>query len=888
MRTALPVFVLLAATCTTAQASGLLIPEDKKLPPLAMVNHKVTVAIEDQVAITVVEQTFRNHTDRPLEATYLFPVPKGASVDRFTMWVDGKETGGELLDAKKAHQVYTDIVRRTQDPGLLEYLGNSLMRMRVFPVPPKGDQKVRISYKSIAPKDGGVVEYVYPLKTDGKATRTLEEFSVKVSLKSQHPIQNVYSPTHAIAVNRKSDKEVSIDFERNQAMLDKDFQLFYGFGVQDIGLTPLVYKPVTAEDGYFLFLVSPQVGTAKTRTPRDLVMVLDTSSSMSDIKMQQAKKAVKYCLGQLGEGDRFAVIKFSTTVIPYRDKLVPATKDYVESAEKWVDDLRASGGTAIWPALEEALNLRPDDPARPFTVVFFTDGQPTVDVTNPDEIVKRVNKKNTANTRIFTFGVGDDVNAAMLDQLADSTRAVSTYVRPAEDIETKVAGLYGKISHPVMTDVRLATNDNVRIHEIYPPKLPDLFHGTQLVVIGRYSGHGHTAVRLTGMVGGERKEFVYELDFPVKTESDTGKDFVEPLWARRKVGFLLDQIRANGEQKELVEEVTALAKRYGIATPYTSYLVVPDGPMPVVPTTRPGGQPGHPGIPMPPTGPVGGWPAGPGGIGGIGGGGIGGIGGIGGGGISGIQGGIGGGIGGIGGIGGGIGGSGFGMIPPGSSGTGAIIPGGGAGIGGMVGKKPMTVDDFAKSQAPKGDAKPGDTNSLAAGRGAITDKQIADGLKAIDAEKDPARRAVFFAELKKLQDQKETNDRANYAFKGGKDGYQTGKLGVDIAVAANNLRTQERVSLTANRQANGRNCLEVGGVWIDEAFKADTKTVVVKAQGEAYFKILEKHPGMKDVYRLGNHVVWVTPSGTALVIDPNDGKDTLTDAEIDAMFTAKK
>jgi Ca-activated chloride channel family protein len=226
---------LLVAASGTADAAGLLIPEDKKLPPLAMVNHKVTVTIEDQVAITTLEQTFRNHTDRPLEATYLFPVPKGAGVDRFTMWVDGKETAGELLDAKKAHQVYTDIVRRTQDPGLLEYLGNNLMRMRVFPVPPKGDQKVRVSYKSIAPLDGNVVEYVYPLKTDGKSTSTLEEFSVRISLKSQRPISNIYSPTHAVEVKRNGDREATIEFARDQAILTRTSSSFTGSGTRTSG-----------------------------------------------------------------------------------------------------------------------------------------------------------------------------------------------------------------------------------------------------------------------------------------------------------------------------------------------------------------------------------------------------------------------------------------------------------------------------------------------------------------------------------------------------------------------------------------------------------------------------------------------------------------------------
>src|SRR5919198_6594461 len=125
MRRFIPALAALVLAAGSASARGLLIPVEKTLPPLAMLNHKVTIAIEDQVAVTRVEQTFRNHTARPLEATYLFPVPKGASVNKFTMWVDGKETAGELLDAKRANQVYTDIVRRTQDPGLLEYLGNN-------------------------------------------------------------------------------------------------------------------------------------------------------------------------------------------------------------------------------------------------------------------------------------------------------------------------------------------------------------------------------------------------------------------------------------------------------------------------------------------------------------------------------------------------------------------------------------------------------------------------------------------------------------------------------------------------------------------------------------------------------------------------------------------
>ncbi len=262
-------------------AHGLLIPEDKSLPPLAMLNHKVRIRIDDQFAVTRVEQTFRNHTSRNLEATYLFPVPTGASVNRFSMWVNGKETKGELVEANKARDIYTSIVRRTQDPALLEYMGNNLLRLRVFPIPPKADQKVALRFTSIAAKEGKLVEYVYPLKTNGKATSTLEEFSLTASIKSEHNVSNVYSPTHAISLKRANDREVAVTFDRNQALLDKDFQLFYDTGDKDIGLTALTHRPLSGDKGYFTLLITPRIETAKRyQVPRDLVLVLDTSGSM--------------------------------------------------------------------------------------------------------------------------------------------------------------------------------------------------------------------------------------------------------------------------------------------------------------------------------------------------------------------------------------------------------------------------------------------------------------------------------------------------------------------------------------------------------------------------------------------------------------------------------
>jgi Ca-activated chloride channel family protein len=796
-----PVVLLTFVGNGVVQGHGLLIPTDKALPPLAMLNHQVSIAIEDQVAVTRVEQTFRNHTDRPLEATYVFPVPRGAGIRKFSMWVDGKEVLGELIEADRARRIYTDIVRRTQDPGLLEYMGNSVMRLRIFPVPAKGDQKVALSYTSLAARDGDIVEYTYPLKTDGKATRTLEKFALRASLKSQHPIENVYSPTHAITVTRLNDREAAVAFEREQAPLEQDFQLYYAVGDQDVGLTTMTQRPLTSEPGFFLMLLSPRPKLSSTHViPRDMVLVLDTSGSMRGAKMDQAKKALQYCLANLGSQDRFGLINFATTVNKYQDMLAEATKERLDHARKWVEELEATGGTAIDDALAAALGMRSSDAGRSFTVVFFTDGCPTIGETDPDKILKHVAGKNTANTRIFTFGVGNDVNATMLDQLADKTRAVSTYVRPEEDIEVKVSGLYSKISHPVLTNLQLKTGNDMRLTDVYPPELPDLFQGGQIVVLGRYTGQGHAALRLTGMVGDEPREFVYEANFPPQTMED--RSFVEQVWARRKVGYLLDQIRANGEKKELVEETVALAKKYGIATPYTSYLVVPDAPVPVVRRVQPGFADG-------------------------------------------------------------------------------VLFGGGGGDG-----RPPALARPSAQRAPPMRVSEMAAKAVATGGGlADTRNQMDEWLYKQEA----TGTAGWRRSLADAKDKKSAYEEARKALaRRDRDSVQAGKLGVDLSVQTNNLKSQNRLELTAQRNVLGRNCLEIGGVWIDGGFEAKMPVVTIKAMSDAYFRLLERHPEIKVVLQLGNHLVWVAPSGTALIIDMHDGAEQLADDTIDRLFSVKR
>jgi Ca-activated chloride channel family protein len=311
---------------------------------------------------------------------------------------------------------------------------------------------------------------------------------------------------------------------------------------------------------------------------------------MAGKKMDQAKKALEFCVENLNDNDRFEIMRFSTEVEPLFDKLVEASKRNRAKAEEYIKDLKATGGTAIDDALKKALELRKKgegkeekeaQSGRPFVIIFLTDGRPTIGVTDEEEIVSRVKKRDEGRTRIFCFGIGTDVNTHLLDRITEETRAVSQYVLPDEDLEVKVSNFFAKIKEPVLANPALKFTGDMRVSKLYPSPLPDLFKGEQIVLVGRYSGKGDSAAIVEGSVNGAEKKFSYDVKFP---EQAGDNDFIPRLWATRRVGYLLDEIRLHGENSELRDEVTELARKYGIVTPYTAYLIVEDETRRDVPT----------------------------------------------------------------------------------------------------------------------------------------------------------------------------------------------------------------------------------------------------------------------------------------------------------------
>jgi Ca-activated chloride channel family protein len=563
-------FLLFSLISGNLFADGFIVPKPRQgenIPPLTVKYHRVSVDIVNQVAKTSIDQVFINNHSRDIEGTFIFPLPKGASISEFAMYIGEERVEGEILDKDQARRIYEDIVRRLKDPALLEYIGRNMFRARVYPIPAGGEKRIQLSYSEILKSEANLVHYVYPLNTEQFSLHPIQQVSVSAKVVSKVPISGIYSPSHKISVRREGEKEARVSFEASNVKPDTDFSLFYSLTEDEIGLSFMNWEG--PDEKYFMLLASPPYVSRKQKIiNKNLIFVLDSSGSMSGKKIIQAKEAVQFIINHLEQGDMFSLVDFDDGVDEFSSRLVPADSENREKALRFVDEIEDSGGTNINDALLRALKMVEQED-RPSYILFLTDGLPTVGITKTADILRNVSQANSLNTRIFVFGVGYDVNTELLDRLSLDNRGTSVYLGENEDLEMGISSFYEKISSPLFSDILIEFN-NIRTKDTYPQILPDLFKGSQLILIGKYTGDGPVTVTLTGKV--EKKERTFKLE-KQKLERSDSYGFFPRLWATRRVGYLLEEIRLNGEKDELVQEVKKLGLKFGIVTPYTSYLV---------------------------------------------------------------------------------------------------------------------------------------------------------------------------------------------------------------------------------------------------------------------------------------------------------------------------
>ena len=532
-----------------------------------------SATIEADRARVAVWETIVGPED-PLEAVCLIPLPQ--AVDESSIDVSISISGSDrrpsvevqFLDSAEAQEIYEMLAQGTDSVEVLALTGRPAAVIRKVNL--VGTLEVNVEFTVPIQQQDGIMSFRCPMPSATLTGGLVGRLNLSATIDSDKPLRAIFSPTHNASIERKGLHRAAVRVKADNHSGGDDFQLLWVAAEDDLGLRTLAHRARHDEDGYFILLGNPTGQAGRRQTiEKDVIFVLDTSGSMRGEKIEQAQAAINYCLGNLNPGDRFNCISFGTDVESFRDGPAELSKANLAAAAEFVDRIVAQGRTNINGALAQALAGSRVE-SRPRIAIFLTDGTPTAGELVPEKIVQNVREANRSQSRIFVMGVGHDVNAHLLDKLAEETDGSSEYVGAEEEIDAKIVALYDRLSHPVLTNVAVGFG-RLRTHSVYPEKLPALFKGSGFMIAGRYRGGGPHTFTVSGTLAGEPITYSCRVDLP-QAGTDETNDFVAPLWAARKIGYLLQEIRLHGEDEELLGEVVALSKRFGIVTEYTEFI----------------------------------------------------------------------------------------------------------------------------------------------------------------------------------------------------------------------------------------------------------------------------------------------------------------------------
>lgn len=598
----------------THNARSVVIPQTRPLgltgipSPLQINAVGARVRIADRIAETELLISLENPGAVQEESIVFVPVPHTATVKSFQYQIVNNtiKSGGaatapvpqsaRILLRTEARSIYESIVRRNRDPGLLEFAGSSFLESSVFPVPPRSLLRVRIVYEQLLAPDGDRIDYYLP-RSDNAAPGL---WTITAQVQSPRGIQWIYSPSHSLNITKAGDHTSIVEIAPESRAAAGPFRLSILHEPENTEMSRagglrgsfLACPDERGDGGYFLMIagVRSPASDEITIPPREITLVLDRSSSMAGLKIQQALDAAKLIVRGLRDKDYFNIIDYSASAAMFAAEPQIVNNKNREDAILYLQRIQANGGTNIHEALVRAL-AQPRSAGAVPTILFLTDGMPTVGITGEDAIRAAAKQFNHQDRAIFTFGVGNDVNAPLLDALAAGNRGFTTYIQPEENVETRVGEVFKHFTIPTLARPVLETLDETGavstrlVRDVLPVTIPDLYDGDELVLAGRYFDNKPIRFRISGESNGARQsyEFTFRPDSAARHDfTSMTHDYIPRIWAGRKIASLVDEVRlgnaAGGSMKnsgarmgEVVDELISLSTRHGILSEYTAF-----------------------------------------------------------------------------------------------------------------------------------------------------------------------------------------------------------------------------------------------------------------------------------------------------------------------------
>lgn len=550
-----------------AHAAGMLVADGGFGGALEIKEHRVSVTVNNGIAVTRVMEVFQNQENRQVEALYTFPVPAKASVANFSMWIEGKEVVGEVVEKQRAREIYESYKQKRRDPGLLEQVDFKTFEMRIFPIGPLAEQRVEIAYYQELSFDHDWATYVYPLATTaapGADSRVTGTFGLNLEVKSEVPIVEMESPSHRdeFSIAGHTDHYYEASLESPTGSLARDIVIAYHASRPHTGVD-LVTSRTGGEDGYFYLTLTPGEELKGDTAGMDYVFILDISGSMgAEGKLQVSSDCADAFVKALGETDRFEVMTFNNQAATHFNALQAATAETKGSAADFIAAQRAKGGTTLQPALRAAYNYADSGGDRILNVVILSDG---LTQGNDRAALITESQARPKNARVFCIGVGNEVNKPLLSQLAEEAGGLAAFISRGDDFDRQAQAFRRKLTRPIATNLNISVN-GVETYDVTPSKLPNLYHGMPVRLYGRYRGAGPVKVSIAADVEGRDLWEEVEAEFPA---ADEGNPEIERMWALQRV----DELQKVSGQPD-VNEIVRLGEGYSIVTEYTSFLVL--------------------------------------------------------------------------------------------------------------------------------------------------------------------------------------------------------------------------------------------------------------------------------------------------------------------------
>jgi Ca-activated chloride channel family protein len=546
----------------------------------------------------VLAQRFANPHDEPLEVVYSLPLPHDAAVSEYVIVIGERRIVGEVRRREDARAGYEEALLEGRSASLLEQERGSLFTQTVGNVPPGQEIVVEVSIdQPLAWLDQRAWEWRFPtvvapryLGAEGR-TPDADRIEQHVTDQAGGPQLGLAlvvrdaltgdgtpeSPSHELDAAREGDAWRVTLAAGSDSALDRDLVVRWPVAAPEPGLTLDVGRAEAAaphaDHAHGALTVVPPIPDGPVPTmPRDMVLLIDTSGSMSGEPLEQAIRVARALVGSLGESDTLEMIEFSSRPHRWRDDPVQADAAARREAIRWLAALSPGGSTEMVRAVKEALRPLRDEAQR--QVVLITDGY----IGFEGDLVLTIRDGLPAGSRLHAVGVGPATNRSLLGPAARAGRGLEALVGLHESVEDVRDRVLARTVRPVVTDLSI---EGDVVEEVAPRALPDLFTGSPVRLALRLSPEGG---RLTVRGRTAEGEWSRELEVP-PVEPGTGTPAAATLFARERVEDLEVDLAAGSLSSAVDPVIERIGLDHQVATRLTSWVAIDEEPS--VDPTRP-------------------------------------------------------------------------------------------------------------------------------------------------------------------------------------------------------------------------------------------------------------------------------------------------------------